>query len=71
MPALIEVPWDLLHVRLLHSSLDDRDLTVTVEGTLESATCPNCGEETSELHSYGEPIRLRQSLILGLSTWVE
>ncbi len=44
MPALIEVPLDLPHVRALHTSLDGRDLTVTVESTLESATCPHCGE---------------------------
>ena len=53
MPALIEVPLDLPHVRVLHTSLDGRDLIVTVESTLESATCPHCGEQTSELHSYG------------------
>lgn len=45
MPALIEVPLDLPHVRVLHTRLDGRDLTVTVE----SATCLHCGERTSEL----------------------
>jgi len=68
---LIEVPLDLPHVRVLHTSLDGRDLTVTVESTIESATCPNCGEQTNELHSYGEPIRLRHLPILGLRTWIE
>jgi len=71
MPALIEVPLDLPHVRVLHTSLDGRDLTVTVESTLESATCPNCGEQTSELHSYGEPIRLRHLPVFGLRTRIE
>ncbi len=70
MPALIEVPLDLPHVRVLHTSLDGRDLTVTVESTLESATCPHCGEQTNELHSYGEPIRLRHLPVFGLRTWV-
>jgi len=70
MPALIEVPLDLPHVRVLHPSLDGRDLTVTVESTLESATCPHCGEQTSELHSYGEPIRLRHLPVFGLRTWI-
>lgn len=71
MPALIEIPLDLPHVRVLHTSLDGRDLTVTIESTIESATCPKCGEQISELHSYGDPIRLRHLPILGLRTWIE
>jgi len=70
MPALIEVPLDLPHVRVLHTSLDGRDLTVTVESMLESATCPHCGEQTSELHSYGESVCLRHLPVFGLRTWI-
>jgi transposase len=71
MPALIEVPLDLPHVRVLQTCIDGRDLIVTVESTLESATCPHCGEQTSEFHSYGKTIRLRHLPVFGLRTWIE
>ncbi len=71
MAALIEVPLYLPHVRVLHTHFDGRDLTIEVESTLESATCPNCGELTTELHSYEEPIRLLHLPCMGLKTWIE
>lgn len=71
MPALIEVPLDLPHVRVIETCLDGRDLIIQVESTLESATCPHCGQETNEFHSYGRTIRLRHLPILGLRTWIE
>jgi hypothetical protein len=68
MPTLIEAPLDLPHVRVIETKLNGRDLTVTVESTLESAICPSCGEGTREFHSYGDPVRLRRFAILGLRT---
>jgi diadenylate cyclase len=58
MTVLIEVPLNLPHVRVLQSCIERCDLTVTVESTLESASCPHCGEQTSEFHPNGETIRL-------------
>src|SRR5262245_33015905 len=68
---LIEVPLNLPYVRVLRSNIDDRNLTVTVESTLRNATCPNCGELITELHSYDDPILLRHLPCLGLKTWIE
>jgi hypothetical protein len=54
MPAMIEVQLDLPHVHVVQTRLNGRDLIEADESTLERATCPNCGEQTSELHSYWE-----------------
>jgi len=48
MPTLIEVPLDLPHVRVIETKLNGRDLTVTVENTLESAICPNYSADSDD-----------------------
>jgi len=71
MSGMVEVPLNLPHVRVLGANTEGKDLTVMVVSTLESATCTNCGERITELHSYEEPIRLRHLPCLGLRTWIE
>lgn len=71
MPAKIEIPLDLLEVRILKTELSEREIVITVESTREWALCAKCGNEIREFHSYGRMLRLRHMPILGRPVIIE
>jgi transposase len=71
MPANIEIPLDLPEVRIVKTEMSEREIVITVESTREWATCPRCGGETREFHSYGRLLRLRHLPILGRPLIIE
>jgi transposase len=71
MPAMFEFPLDLPEVRIIKSETSERDITITVESTRESAICWKCGRETHEFHGYGRTLRLRHLPILGRPVFIE
>jgi transposase len=71
VPAKIEVPLDLLEIRILNTELSEREIVITVESTREWAICAKCGNETREFHSYGRQLRLRHLPILGRPVIIE
>jgi transposase len=71
MPEMFEIPLDLPEVRIVKSEMGERDLTITVESTRESANCWKCGRETREFHGYSRKLRLRHLPILGRPVFIE
>ena len=71
MPAKIEIPLDLLEVRILKTELSEREIVITVESTREWALCAKCGNEIREFHGYGRQLRLRHMPILGRPVIIE
>ncbi|MBO0723465.1 MAG: ISL3 family transposase [Blastocatellia bacterium] len=71
MPAMFEFPLDLPEVRIIKSETSEREITITVESTRESAICWKCGRETYEFHGYGRKLRLRHLPILGRPVYIE
>jgi transposase len=71
MPPLIEFPLDLPEVRILHTELSQREITIRVESTRDWAICHQCGEQIREFHGYGEVLRLRHLPILGRRVLIE
>jgi transposase len=71
MPAMFEFPLDLPEVRIIKSETSEREITITVESTRESATCWKCGRETHEFHGHGRKLRLRHLPILGRPVYIE
>lgn len=71
MPPMIQIPLDLPHVRVLASELtDDGDFLITVESTLCSTTCRECGRDISDFHAFSDPVRLRHLPILDRKVWI-
>jgi len=65
MPML-SIPLDLPDVRLLKTELTKhRELIITVESTLDTAICPQCGRTLTKQHALDDPILLRHLPILG------
>jgi transposase len=71
MPPLIEFPLDLPEVRILHTDLSEREITIRVESTREWAICHQCGQQIREFHGHGELLRLRHLPILGRRVFIE
>jgi transposase len=71
MPATITIPLDLPDVRVLDTEINDKgEIIITVESTLEGATCQHCGEEINAFHQHGEWITIRHLSILGRPTYI-
>jgi transposase len=60
MPPMIQFPLNLPDVRVISSEMtEDGDFVITVESTLSSTTCRQCGREISDFHAFSDPVRLR------------
>lgn len=67
----ISIPLDLPDVNVLQTEMNKRgDYIITVESTLKSTTCRECGREIEQSHGYGRWITLRHLPILGHGVWI-
>jgi transposase len=71
LPANIEIPLDLLEIRIIKSELNESEIVIAVESTREWAICHKCGREIREFHSSGRLLRLRHLPILGRPVIIE
>src|SRR5215213_9805730 len=63
---LISIPLDIADVRVLQTELTkDSEFILTVESTLTSTTCRQCGRTITEPHGIDQPRLLRHLPILG------
>jgi transposase len=61
----------LADVTLLDATLDDQGAChVTVESTVDQATCHRCGQVITTSHGYGEPVTVRHLAVWGRPTYV-
>ena len=68
----IKFPLDLPDVRLLDTQITDSgEFVITVESTLEGATCHKCGAHITEFHGHDAEIRLRHLPILDRVVWIK
>lgn len=68
---MLSIPLDLPDVRVLKTELSRQgELIITVESTLETATCKQCGRTLLKQHALDEPILLRHLPILGRPVWI-
>lgn len=68
----IKFPLDLPDVRLLSTEITDSgELVISVESTLEGATCHRCGVRITDFHGHDAPIRLRHLSILNSPVWIQ
>lgn len=64
--AMLTIPLDLPDVRVLRTELSKQgELIITVESTLQTATCSQCGRTLFKQHALDEPLLLRHLPILG------
>src|SRR5687768_16053818 len=71
MPPILQIPLNLPDVRILSSEQnEDGDFVITVESTLPSTICRQCGREISDFHAFSDPVRLRQMPIFDHKVWV-
>jgi len=67
----ISIPLDIADVRVLQTDLTrSGELLLTVESTLESATCRRCGRTITELHGTDKSRLLRHLPILGRAVYL-
>lgn len=66
MFSKVSIPLDIPDVEVVDIKTNKRgDYIITVESTLTSATCHQCGREISKFHSHDRAITLRHLPILG------
>jgi transposase len=66
MFSKLSIPLDIPDVRVLDIKMNKKgDYIITVESTLESTACHQCGREISQFHSRDRAITLRHLPILG------
>lgn len=67
----IRFPLDLPNVKILAMETNQAgDYIITVESTLTSTHCRDCGREIAEFHGYGRWITLRHLPILDHKVWI-
>src|SRR5207247_7270877 len=72
MALIIELPFDIPDVRVLKSEMNERgDFIITVESTLNSANCRQCGREIRDFHGHDRAIRLRHLPVFDRRVYVE
>lgn len=72
MEHLLASLLNLPAVRVLKSAYTDRgDLIISVESTLESATCRRCGREIGQFHGHDKALRLRHLPIFERRVYLE
>ena len=62
--AKITIPLDLPDVEVLEVKLDKHGFRISVESTLRSTRCRQCGREIGQLHEVGEWVEVRHLPIL-------
>jgi transposase len=66
MFSKVSIPLDIPDVEVIDIKTNKQgDYVITVESTLESTTCRQCGREISKFHSHDRAITLRHLPILG------
>ena len=67
----IRFPLDLPNVKILKMETNKAgEYIITVESTLTSTHCRDCGREIDEFHGYGHWIKLRDLPILDHKVWI-
>jgi len=67
----IRFPLDLPNMKVLKMETNQAgDYIITVESTLTSTNCRECGREVEEFHGYGRWIELRHLPILDHKVWI-
>lgn len=67
----VSFPLELPNVRVVKTEANKRgDYIITVESTLNTTNCHECGREISHSHGYGRWITLRHLPILGHVVWI-
>jgi transposase len=67
----ISLPLDIPNVRVLETEIDDEgDFIITVESTLEEATCRKCGRTITAFYGHDKEITLRHLPILGRRVYI-
>ena len=67
----LSFPLDLPNVRVVQTETNKRgDYIITVESTLNSTSCHQCGREIKQSHGHGRWITLRHLPILGHVVWI-
>ena len=70
MPAMLKLPLDLPHVRILKTELLPEEIIITVESTRDSAICHQCGRKIRKFHGYDRMICLRHLPILDRRVYI-
>jgi transposase len=67
----VSIPLDIPDVQVIDIKTNKRgDYIITVESSLDSATCQRCGREISKFHSHDRTITLRHLPILGHQVYI-
>jgi transposase len=67
----LSIPLDIPDVRVLDTKVNKKgDYIITVESTINSTTCRQCGRKISQFHSHDRPITLRHLPILGHRVYI-
>jgi transposase len=67
----VSIPLDIPDVQVIDIKTNKRgDYIITVESSLDSATCQRCGREISKFHSHDRAITLRHLPILGHQVYI-
>lgn len=71
MSTMIKIPLDIPDVWVLNIEINEAgEYIITVESTLEHATCPNCGRRITKFHGHAAWITLRHLSILGTPVYI-
>ncbi len=71
MFSKLSIPLDIPDVQVIDIKTNKRgDYVITVESTLDSTSCHQCGREISKYHSHDRAITLRHLPILGHQVYI-
>lgn len=71
MFSKLSIPLDIPDVQVIDIKTNKRgDYVISIESTLDRATCQRCGREISKFHSHDRAIRLRHLPILGHKVYI-
>jgi transposase len=71
MSANLTLPLDIPDVKVLETAINSAgDCVITVESTLETTQCCQCGREIDKLHGRGDALRLRHLPLWGQRVYI-
>jgi transposase len=71
MNANLPLPLDIPNVKVLETTINPAgDRVITVESTLETAQCCQCGRAIDKLHGHGDALRLRHLPLWGQRVYI-
>ncbi|MBN1815407.1 MAG: transposase family protein [Anaerolineae bacterium] len=71
MDANLTLPLDIPDVKVLETTINPAgDCVITVESTLETARCRQCGRAIDKLHGRGDALRLRHLPLWGQRVYI-